>query len=58
MRTTIEMILFRLIFVLFSAVAIAGTTYVAYLGHGGESRDLDRSIRAVSAGRGLNGSIK
>ncbi|EAQ47005.1 spermidine synthase [Roseobacter sp. MED193] len=52
------MILFRLIFVLLSATAIAGTTYVAYLGHGGESRDLDRSIRAVSAGRGLNGSIK
>jgi hypothetical protein len=58
MRTTIEMMLFRLVFVVLSGLAIAGTTYVAYLGHGGESRDLDRSIRAVSAGRGLNGSIK
>ncbi|GAA6196849.1 hypothetical protein [Pseudophaeobacter sp.] len=52
------MMLFRLVFVVLSGLAIAGTTYVAYLGHGGESRDLDRSIRAVSAGRGLNGSIK
>lgn len=52
------MTVFRLLFVLLSAAAISGTTYVAYLGHGGESRDLDRSIRAVSAGRGLNGSIK
>jgi hypothetical protein len=54
----IEMTVFRVIFVLLSAAAIIGTSYVAYLGHGGESRDLDRSIRAVSAGRGLNGSIK
>ncbi|MGR3621370.1 hypothetical protein [Pseudophaeobacter sp.] len=52
------MTLFRLVFLLLSAFAIVGTTYVAYQGHGGESRDLDRSIRAVSAGRGLNGTVK
>ncbi|EBA18153.1 spermidine synthase [Roseobacter sp. SK209-2-6] len=52
------MSIFRLVFLLLSALAITGTTYAAYLGHGGESRDLDRSIRAVSAGRGLNGSVK
>lgn len=52
------MTVFRLIFLLLSASAIAGTSYVAYQGYGGESRDLDRSIRAVSAGRGLNGSVK
>lgn len=50
--------LFRLVFLVLATGAIAGTSYVAYQGHGGESRDLDRSIRAVSAGRGLNGSIK
>lgn len=50
--------LFRLIFLLMSAVSIGGTAYVSYQGYGGESRDLDRSIRAASGGRIINGNVK
>ncbi|MEP2715708.1 hypothetical protein [Pseudophaeobacter sp.] len=52
------MMMFRLVFVLIAGSAIAGTTYFSYLGHGGASSDVDRSIRAVSAGRFVNGRIK
>lgn len=50
--------LFRLVFVLLAGLAVAGTSYVAYMGYGSESTDLDRSVRAASAGRGLTGHVK
>lgn len=50
--------LFRIIFLTMSAVSIAGATYVSYQGYGGESRDLDTSIRAASGGRSANGHVK
>lgn len=50
--------IFRVFFLALAACAILGTTYVGYRGYGSESRDLDRSIRAVGVGRGLSGSVK
>ncbi|KIC20289.1 hypothetical protein [Leisingera sp. ANG-Vp] len=50
--------LFRIIFLVMSGVSIAGATYVSYHGYGGESRDLDTSIRAASGGRYSNGNVK
>ncbi|MEO3476127.1 hypothetical protein AAFO90_00470 [Phaeobacter sp. CAU 1743] len=49
---------FRIVFLLLAGLAIAGTSYVAYMGYGSESRDLDRSVRVIGAGRGLNGHVK
>ena len=49
---------FRLIFIVLAGAAIFGTSYVSYRGYGSESWDLDRSIRAASAGRLLNRSVK
>jgi hypothetical protein len=49
---------FRLVFLLLAGLAVAGTSYVAYMGYGSESTDLDRSVRVVGAGRGLNGHVK
>ncbi|WP_170400939.1 hypothetical protein [Ruegeria arenilitoris] len=43
---------FRIIFLLISAAAVGATGYVTYNGYGGESRDLDRSVRVGSDGGG------
>ncbi|UWQ75320.1 hypothetical protein [Leisingera sp. M658] len=50
--------LFRVIFLVMSGISIAGAAYVSYQGYGGESRDLDTSIRAASGGRYSNGNVK
>ncbi|WP_377193888.1 hypothetical protein [Ruegeria meonggei] len=46
------MTVFRIAFILISTVAVAATGYVSYHGYGGESRDLDRSVRVGSDGGG------
>ncbi|WP_264211273.1 hypothetical protein [Leisingera thetidis] len=50
--------LFRIVFLVMSGLSIAGTAFVSYHGYGGESRDLDTSIRAASGGRYANGNVK
>lgn len=50
--------IFRLVFVLLSVAAIAGSAYVGYYGRGGESWDTDRSIRAGSGGAVAAGRVK
>lgn len=54
------MSIFRAAFLVFTVLAVAGTSYVSYYGAGGESRDLDKSVRTGSGGRviGLAGSVK
>ncbi|WP_425097710.1 hypothetical protein [Tropicibacter sp. S64] len=54
------MTLFRTAFVVLATLAIAGTSYVSYYGAGGESTDLDQSVRTGSAGRvvGVVGRVK
>ncbi|MCZ4268434.1 hypothetical protein HGE68_02880 [Rhodobacteraceae bacterium R_SAG6] len=44
--------LFRIVFLSLSFVAICVASYASYKGYGGESRDLDRSIRLGSGGGG------
>lgn len=50
--------LFRVVFLVMSGLSIAGATYVSFHGYGGESSDLDTSIRAASGGRFANGNVK
>ena len=54
------MSLFRAVFVILVISAVAGTAYVSYYGAGGESFDLDRSVRSASGGRviGVGGRVK
>lgn len=49
---------FRIIFLVFSGLSIAGTSYVSYHGYGRESRDLDTSIRVGSGGNYTNSRVK
>ncbi|WP_037309723.1 hypothetical protein [Ruegeria halocynthiae] len=44
--------LFRIVFLILSTTAVAATGYVAWQGYGGESRDLDTSVRVGSGGGG------
>ncbi|MCG7625843.1 hypothetical protein [Epibacterium sp. Ofav1-8] len=44
----------RLIALLFVATAVSASAYVGYWGYGGESRDLDRSVRIGSFGGGYS----
>ncbi|WP_205321569.1 hypothetical protein [Tritonibacter mobilis] len=44
--------LFRIVLLSLSLVAICVAGYASYKGYGGESRDLDRSIRLGSGGGG------
>ncbi len=46
------MIVFRVIFVTLSLMAIGAAGYASYRGIGGESADLDRSVRLGSSGGG------
>lgn len=49
----------RILFVVFTLAAMSGVTYAAYYGRGGESSDLDRSVRIGSGGVGaLAGRVK
>ena len=48
----------RAAFVILSLAAIGGATYAGWHGHGGESTDLDKSIRAGSGGSALSGRVK
>ena len=48
----------RAVFVLLSVSAIAGAAYTGYYGMGGESLDLDKSIRASSGGSAIIGRVK
>ena len=48
----------RAVFILFAAASIAGASYVGFYGIGGESADLDRSVRAGSGGNGVIGRVK
>jgi hypothetical protein len=50
--------LFRVVFLVMSGLSITGVTYISYQGYGGESRDLDTSIRAASGGRYAIGNVK
>ena len=51
--------LFRTVFVVISLAAIAGTTYAAWYGYGGESTDVSKSIRQGSHGGGaIAGRVK
>ncbi|MDA7425947.1 hypothetical protein [Thalassococcus lentus] len=45
----------RIVFIVFATTAIAATAYVGYHGAGGESFDLDRSVRAGSGGTFVGG---
>ncbi|GGE32798.1 hypothetical protein GCM10011360_20810 [Primorskyibacter flagellatus] len=51
---------FRILFLIVGLSAIAGATWLGYYGIGRDSSDLDRSVRAGSAGRviGSGGQIK
>lgn len=51
--------LFRIVFLLISLAAVAGTTYVSWYGYGRASSDVSKSIRQGSAGPGgLAGRVK
>lgn len=52
--------IFRAAFLILATSAIVGTTYVGYYGAGGESSDLDQSVRTASGGRaiGVLGRVK
>lgn len=52
--------LFRMAFLTFTTLAVAGTSYVSYYGAGGESSDLDQSVRRGSGGNviGVVGRVK
>ncbi|WGW04655.1 hypothetical protein [Tropicibacter oceani] len=54
------MTIFRVAFIVLSTAAIGGTSYVSYYGAGGESTDLDQSVRVASGGRvgGVVGRVK
>ena len=48
----------RIAFVVLALTATAGTVYVSWQGMGGESLDLDRSVRSGSGGIGVAGRVK
>ncbi len=48
----------RAVFLILTTSAIGGTSYVAYHGAGGESFDLDRSVRTGSGGVFVGGRVK
>ena len=48
----------RVLFLVLSLSAIAAATYTGYYGQGGESSDLDKSIRMGSGGLGVAGRVK
>ncbi|MFW2545425.1 hypothetical protein ACN2XU_22585 [Primorskyibacter sp. 2E107] len=52
--------LFRVVFLILTTSAVAGTSYVSYYGAGGESADLDQSVRTGSGGGviGVAGRVK
>lgn len=54
------MTIFRFTFAAFAIAAVSGTAYISYHGAGGESSDLDKSVRSASAGRviGVAGRVK
>lgn len=54
------MMILRILFVVLGITAIAWTGWLGYYGIGRDSTDLDRSVRAGSAGRviGTGGRIK
>ncbi|EAQ04178.1 hypothetical protein OB2597_08549 [Pseudooceanicola batsensis HTCC2597] len=54
------MMVLRILFLAIGLSAIAGTAWLGYYGIGRDSTDLDRSVRAGSAGRviGTGGRIK
>ena len=45
----------RIVFITIAAFAVAATAYVGYHGAGGESFDLDRSVRTGSGGAIIGG---
>lgn len=48
----------RVFFVVLSLAAIGGATYTGYYGQGGESTDLDKSIRTGSGIGVVNARVK
>ncbi|MBS0126601.1 hypothetical protein [Thetidibacter halocola] len=48
----------RVAFIVLALAAIGGAAYTGYYGRGGESSDLDKSIRAGSGGAVLTGRVK
>jgi hypothetical protein len=50
--------LVRAVFLILAASAIAAAAYVGYHGAGGESFDLDRSVRTGSGGAFIGGRVK
>jgi hypothetical protein len=47
---------FRIVFLVGSLLTTAGAGYLSYSGVGGESTDLDRSVRLGSGGNSLSNS--
>lgn len=48
----------RAVFVILAASAISAAAYVGWRGQGGESFDLDRSVRTGSGGAFIGGRVK
>lgn len=48
----------RAVFIILAASAISAAAYVGYHGSGGESFDLDRSVRTGSGGVFIGGRVK
>ncbi|MCC1493232.1 hypothetical protein [Cognatishimia sp. F0-27] len=52
------MSIIRVLFLVLASTAVAGTAYVGWYGQGGESFDLDRSVRTGSGGAFVGGRVK